>query len=72
MSSHRCTDSVHFTRKAIMYLSTMDMLAVMLALVVSITFVITTAVANARLTASRDEWREAYYDKCAPLMFDGE
>jgi hypothetical protein len=55
-----------------MYLSTMDMLAVMLALVVSITFVITTAVANARLTASRDEWREAYYDKCAPLMFDGE
>ena len=45
-----------------MYLSNMDMLAVMLALVVSITFVITTAVANARLTASRDEYRIAYLD----------
>jgi hypothetical protein len=44
-----------------MYLSTMDMLAVMLALVVSITFIITTAVANAKLTISRDEWRNAYY-----------
>lgn len=44
-----------------MYLSTMDMLAVMLALVVSITFVITTAIANAKLTISRDEWRQAYY-----------
>ena len=45
-----------------MYASTLDLLAVMIALVVSITFVITTGVANARITASRDEWREAYYD----------
>jgi len=45
-----------------MYLTTGDLFAVMIALVVSITFVITTAIANARLTASRDEWREAYYD----------
>lgn len=45
-----------------MYITTMDILAVMLALVISITFVITTAVANARLTASRDEYRIAYLD----------
>jgi hypothetical protein len=45
-----------------MYLTTLDMLAVMIALVVSVTLVITTALANARLTRSRDEWREAYYD----------
>jgi len=44
-----------------MYLSTMDILATIIALSVSITFVITTAIANARLTASRDEWRQAYY-----------
>jgi hypothetical protein len=44
-----------------MYITTMDMLAVMLALVVSITFIITTAIANAKLTISRDEWRQAYY-----------
>jgi biopolymer transport protein ExbB/TolQ len=45
-----------------MYLTTLDMLAVMIALVVSVTLVITTALANARLTRSRDEWRKAYYD----------
>lgn len=45
-----------------MYITTMDILAVMLALVISITFVITTAVANARLTAARDEYRIAYLD----------
>ena len=44
-----------------MYITTLDMLAVMIALVVSVTLVITTAIANARLTASRDEWRQAYY-----------
>jgi hypothetical protein len=44
-----------------MYITTMDMLAVMIALVVSITFIITTAIANAKLTISRDEWRQAYY-----------
>jgi len=45
----------------IMYLTTGDLLAVMIALVVSVTLVITTALANAKLTASRDEWRKAYY-----------
>jgi hypothetical protein len=44
-----------------MYLTTGDLLAVMIALVVSVTLVITTALANAKLTASRDEWRKAYY-----------
>jgi len=45
-----------------MYLTTGDMLAVMIALVVSVTLVITTALANARLTRSRDEWRRAYHN----------
>jgi len=44
-----------------MYLTTGDLLAVMIALVVSVTLVITTTLANARLTRSRDEWRKAYY-----------
>jgi hypothetical protein len=43
-----------------MYLTTLDMLAVMIALVVSVTLVITTAIANARLTRSRDNWRQSY------------
>jgi hypothetical protein len=46
----------------LMYLTTGDMLAVMIALVVSVTLVITTALANAKLTVSRDEWRKSYYD----------
>ena len=45
-----------------MYLTTGDLLAVMIALVVSVTLVITTALANAKLTVSRDEWRKAYYE----------
>jgi hypothetical protein len=45
-----------------MYLTTLDMLAVMIALVVSVTLVITTALANARLTRSRNEYRVAYLD----------
>ena len=44
-----------------MYITTLDMLAVMIALVVSVTLVVTTTIANARLTVSRDEWRQAYY-----------
>jgi hypothetical protein len=43
-----------------MYLTTLDLLAVMIALVVSVTLVITTAVANARLTRSVQEYREAW------------
>lgn len=44
-----------------MYLSTWDMLAVILGLAISIIFIITTGIANAKLTISRDEWRRAYY-----------
>ena len=44
-----------------MYLTTGDMLAVMIALVVSVTLVITTALANARLTTSVKYWRDAYF-----------
>jgi hypothetical protein len=43
-----------------MYLTTLDLLAVMIALVVSVTLVITSAVANARLTRSVQEYREAW------------
>ena len=45
-----------------MYITTLDILAVMIALVVSVTLVITTALANARITRSRDEYRVAYFD----------
>jgi hypothetical protein len=45
-----------------MYLTTLDLLAVMIALVVSVTLVITSAVANARLTRSVQEYREAYLE----------
>lgn len=40
-----------------MYLTTGDMLAVMIALVVSVTLVITTALANARLQRKIDQLR---------------
>jgi hypothetical protein len=43
-----------------MYLSTGDILAVMIALVVSVSLVITTAVANARLTRAVSEYRKAW------------
>lgn len=39
-----------------------DILAVIIALSVSMTLVITTAIANARLTRSRNEWRANYYE----------
>ena len=45
---------------SMMYLTAWDLLAVMIALVVSVTLVITTALANARLQQSRDDWRKAY------------
>jgi hypothetical protein len=50
-----------FTRKVIMYITTLDMLAVIIALVVSITLVVTSAIANARLTESVKYWRDAYF-----------
>ena len=43
-----------------MYLSTGDILAVMIALIVSVSLVITTAVANARLTRAVSEYRKAW------------
>jgi hypothetical protein len=48
-----------------MYLTTLDLLAVMIALVVSVTLVITTAIANARITQSRDSYRKAWLDSKA-------
>lgn len=44
-----------------MYITTGDMLAVMIALTVSTALVITTAVANYRLTLRRDYWRDQYF-----------
>ena len=45
-----------------MYLQVTDVIAVFIALVSSVTLVITTAIANARLTRSRDQWRKDYCD----------
>jgi len=38
-------------------MTALDMLAFIIALGVSMTLIITTAIQNARLTRSRDEWR---------------
>jgi hypothetical protein len=38
-------------------LSALDLVAVAIALVTSTTLLITTAIQNARITRSRDEWR---------------
>lgn len=43
-----------------MYLTTTDLLAVMIALVVSVTLVITSALHNARLTRAVEEYRKAW------------
>jgi hypothetical protein len=43
-----------------MYLTTLDLLAVMIALVVSVTLVITTALHNARLQRAVQEYRKAW------------
>ena len=45
-----------------MYLTTLDLIAVMIALLVSVILVITTAIANYRLTESRDYWRYQYHE----------
>jgi hypothetical protein len=45
-----------------MYLTTTDLLAVMIALVVSVTLVITSALHNARLTRAVEEYRKGYLD----------
>jgi hypothetical protein len=43
-----------------MYLTTLDLLAVMIALVVSVTLVVTTAIHNARLQRAVGEYRKAW------------
>ena len=43
-----------------MYLTTTDLLAVMIALVVSVTLVITSAIHNARLQRAVQEYRKAW------------
>jgi len=43
-----------------MYLTTGDLLAVMIALVVSVTLVVTTAIHNARLQRAVAEYRKAW------------
>lgn len=43
-----------------MYLTTLDLLAVMIALVVSVTLVVTSAIHNARLQRAVEEYRKAW------------
>jgi hypothetical protein len=43
-------------------LTALDVLAVIIALVACITLIITSALANVRLTRSRDDWRTAYLE----------
>lgn len=43
-------------------LTSLDVLAVIIALTASITLVVTTAIANAKLTESRDYWRYQYHE----------
>jgi hypothetical protein len=45
-----------------MYLTALDLLAVMIALVVSVTLVITTALSNRQLDESRRYWRYQYQE----------
>ena len=45
-----------------MYISGFDMVAITIALVALTILVITIAIANARITRSRDIWRRDYYD----------
>lgn len=53
-----------------MYLSDLDIVAISLALVLLMALVITSAVANARLTHDRDYWRRwAMYDDETKALF---
>lgn len=46
-----------------MYLSDLDVIAVTLAIILPLTLVFTSVIANARLTRERDYWRQiALYD----------
>lgn len=44
-----------------MYITILDLVAVIIALVVSVTLVITTAIKNAQLSSNVRYWRDAYY-----------
>lgn len=41
-----------------MYLSELDVIGLSIALITSISLIITSAVANARITAQRNDWRQ--------------
>jgi len=43
-----------------MYLQVTDIIAIVIALGVSVTLIITSAIQNARLTKSRNDWRQSY------------
>ena len=45
-----------------MYLQVTDLIAITIALGVSVTLIITTAIQNARLTRSANEYRKAYFN----------
>jgi hypothetical protein len=45
-----------------MYLQVTDLIAIVIALGVSVTLVITSALHNARLTRAVEEYRKAYFD----------
>lgn len=45
-----------------MSISSLDVLAVIIALTSALTLIITTAIANAKLTESRDYWRYQYHE----------
>ena len=53
-----------------MYLSELDLVAVTIALVTSMALIITSAMANARLTRERNYWRQfaMYDDKTKALV----
>ena len=54
-----CSDSEHYP-KGTQMITTLDLVAVVIALGTAIALIATTAIANAKLTKSRDEYREAW------------
>lgn len=74
MSVHLVRNPNRLIERLKMYLTIADLLAVMVALALSVTLVITTARANARLTESANYWRSQYYQakKYADLLTDAE
>ncbi len=60
-----------------MYLSDLDVIGISIALITSVSLIITSATANARLTRSRDFWRseairlERIMDEISPVIKKG-